>query len=276
MSSPPPTPSTDVLAAAAERRTAALKRTSHLTETYQLEKRQHFRRLIDPGIMRPNTDQVAMESLKVLLKIAENLLREPNNPKFQRFKTTNSLIKRHLVDPKGTLEYAIELGFQPKVENFQPFYVFNPSRLSDLSIGAEIIKEKVELETEKQERTLRSKKEEKAAAEAVANNVKLAFMDDRKTKLTRDEREKERREARAAATATLPPVQLPSPTIQGSGYVLATGALQGDQDQDDHEMSSPASSPPPTSRRMPGSGHLLVTADHSTTDIPPPYGESSE
>lgn len=137
---------------------------------------------------------------------------------------------------------------------------------------------------------IRSKKEEKAAAEAVANNVilhnvsmttrkvliviqvRLAFMDDRKTKLTRDQREKERREARAAAAAALPPVQSPSPpgNIQGSGYVLATGAL--DEGQDDREMSS---SPPPPSRRMPGSGHLLVTAADSTNDVPPPYGESS-
>jgi len=99
-------------------------------------------------------------------------------------------------------------------------------------------------------------------------------MDDRKTKLTRDQREKERREARAAVAAALPPVRSPSPTIQGSGYVLATGVLE--EGQEDLEMSSPPSSPPPPPRRMPGSGHLLVTADHSTTDIPPPYGESSE
>jgi hypothetical protein len=145
---------------------------------------------------------------------------------------------------------------------------------------------------EKQERTIRSKREEKAAAEAVANNVilhcvstnrkmliltqvKLAFMDDRKTKLTRDQREKERREARAAVAAALPAVQSPSPpTIQGSGYVLATGALE--DGQYDHEMSSPASSPPPPSRRrMPGSGHILVTADDSAT-VPPPYDEDSD
>jgi PUB domain len=125
MSSPP----TDVLAAAAERRAAALRQRSHLEEEYQLKRRQEFRRLIDPGIMRPNAYPVAMESLKVslstsvdslvpigslesqvLLKIAENLLREPDNPKFQRFKPTNSLIKKHLIETKGALEYAIEVS----------------------------------------------------------------------------------------------------------------------------------------------------------------------
>jgi PUB domain len=48
--------------------------------------------------------------LQTLLTISENLLREPDNPKFQQFKPTNNIVKRDLVDPKGTLEYAIEVS----------------------------------------------------------------------------------------------------------------------------------------------------------------------
>lgn len=33
------------------------------------EKRQHFRRLIDPGIMRPNARPLALEALQVLLYV---------------------------------------------------------------------------------------------------------------------------------------------------------------------------------------------------------------
>jgi hypothetical protein len=58
-------PPTNVLAAAAERRAMLLKQTDHLTEAEQHEKRQSFRRLIDPGIIRPNTQEVATASLKV-------------------------------------------------------------------------------------------------------------------------------------------------------------------------------------------------------------------
>ena len=43
----------------------------------------------------------------------------------------------------------------------------------ELRVGAAILKEAVELETDKQERLNRSKREEKAAAEAVANNVRF-------------------------------------------------------------------------------------------------------
>ena len=90
------------------------------------EKRQEFRRMIDPGILRPNARPLALESLKVyqilivlrktrlsivlvtqtLLTLAENILKHPNEEKYQKFKPTNSNIKRLLVDPKGTIEYA--------------------------------------------------------------------------------------------------------------------------------------------------------------------------
>ena len=47
---------------------------------------------------------------QTLTTIAENLLREPDNLKYQQFKPTNDLIKRRLVDTKGTLEYAVAVS----------------------------------------------------------------------------------------------------------------------------------------------------------------------
>jgi len=67
MSSPPRIPiSPEALAAAAERRTR--QATPQLTASQlavQHERRQRFRRLIDPGITRPNPKDRAMSSLKV-------------------------------------------------------------------------------------------------------------------------------------------------------------------------------------------------------------------
>ncbi|KAF8897564.1 hypothetical protein BD779DRAFT_1491522 [Infundibulicybe gibba] len=204
------------------------------------ERRQTFRRMIDPGITRPNAKEQAFSSLRTLSTIAENLLREPENPKFQQFKPTNTIIKRDLMDPKGTLEYAIELGFRPEVKNFQPFYAFNSRKMNDLRIGAAILKEFIDLETEKMERATRSKKEEKAVAEAAAYKVKLAFMDDRKSKMLLDEREREIRNARAQMT---------------------------DADRQ-AEQSSRISSPASVAEGdVPSSGHTLG----SSVDVPPPY-----
>ncbi|KAG6890353.1 hypothetical protein C0992_002178 [Termitomyces sp. T32_za158] len=103
--------SSSALAAAIERRTRQLPTQPSAAQlAAEHERRQAFRRLIDPGIVRPNPREQAVASLKTLLTIAENLLREPDNSKFQQFKPTNTVIKRNLVDPKGTLEYAIEVS----------------------------------------------------------------------------------------------------------------------------------------------------------------------
>jgi len=231
----------DLLAAAAQRRHDA-DASPEAQSIQEYEMRQAFRRLIDPGILRPNSKDVATASLKTLLTISQNLLREPGNPKFQQFKATNDTIKRRLIDPKGALEYAIALGFRPEVDNFQPYYRFNERKMTDLRIGAAILQEAVDLEVVKQERLERSKKEEKAVAAAVANNIKLAFLDDRKTKMLRDQRDRERREAQAATAANR---EVPSsPSI------------------------SPASSD------MPGTGHSLVTLRSDVMmDNPPGYHE---
>ena len=38
--------------------------------------------------------------------LADNILKNPNDTKYYRFKPTNAKIRRVLVEPKGTIEYA--------------------------------------------------------------------------------------------------------------------------------------------------------------------------
>jgi len=166
------------------------------------DKRQQFRRLIDPGIIRPNSEKNASIAMQTLLKLAENLLREPDNPKYRSFKPTNDAIKARLIEPSGALEFALALGFQPEVKDFQPFYTWNPKFKDDLRIGVDMLREAVILDTEKRERAESARKVEKAAADAVKRNVALQYLDDRKTKEMNDEREKIAREARAARAAS--------------------------------------------------------------------------
>jgi hypothetical protein len=58
--------SADTVASAAERRASRLPQHPSATQLMvDHERRQLFRRLIDPGIIRPNSDKQAMSSLKV-------------------------------------------------------------------------------------------------------------------------------------------------------------------------------------------------------------------
>ncbi|KXN89617.1 hypothetical protein AN958_05484 [Leucoagaricus sp. SymC.cos] len=233
----------DALAAAALARTSqapAQKSAAQLAAEH--DRRQTFRRLIDPGIVRPNSKEQAYSSVKTLLTIADNLLREPENPKFKQFKSTNSVIQRELMNPKGAIEYAIEMGFRPEVKDFQPYYTFNPRYMEDLHIGRSILYNHIKLETEKMERAARARANEKANAAAAAQRVKLAFMDDRRTKEMKDEIERQRRAARAVA----PPN---SRSSRSSRSTPPPSMLSGSTLNDDKSQSeSPSGTPPPYSR----------------------------
>lgn len=62
------------------------------------------------------------------------------------------------------------------MENFQPYYVFNPRKMTDLRIGCAILKEFFERETEKEIRLARAKREEKAVAAAAVANVRIIYL----------------------------------------------------------------------------------------------------
>jgi hypothetical protein len=47
----------------------------------------------------------------VLATLSGNVLKEPDNPKYHHFKSTNNAIRRNLVDVRGALEYAVEVSY---------------------------------------------------------------------------------------------------------------------------------------------------------------------
>lgn len=119
------------LASAAERRASTSQTESSLHKSrHERELRIQFWRLISPGILRPNAIETALASMKVLhairnyilrlilpplwlqvlVTLSGNVLREPDNPKFLHFKPTNNAIKKHLVEVKGALEYAVAVS----------------------------------------------------------------------------------------------------------------------------------------------------------------------
>ncbi|PVF96329.1 hypothetical protein CPB86DRAFT_515049 [Serendipita vermifera] len=143
--------------------------------------RQEFRRLIDPGIARGNTEATLESTLKMLSTIANNLLKEPENEKFKRFKPTNPLIQKNLVDVKGALEFAIALGFRAEVVQFQPYYTFlaTPQNQDRLRIGATVLTETLNRIAQKAELARLNKVDPKAVQKEIAEKVKLAYDDDR-------------------------------------------------------------------------------------------------
>jgi len=191
------------------------------------DQRQHFRRLVDPGIVRTNNEQVANGCVDCLVALCQNILDHPEDEKYRKFKPTNKRIQTHLVAPKGGLEYATALGFREHVESFQPYYLWRPTpeNVSDLRIGTFVLKEHQAKIVAKEEQSKVVKMSKKETDEDVARRVKLAFEDDRKTRAMRDQMEKQRRLAREAARANSP--ELPAPT-----HVAPTSPLLEDPKED--------------------------------------------
>ncbi|KAF8484284.1 hypothetical protein JB92DRAFT_2821564 [Gautieria morchelliformis] len=268
-SSSPSAPTREELLAASQRRLQARVSTEDEASALRFERerdtRQMFRRLLDPGILRGVEKKTAMSSLKTLLTISENLLSQPHNEKFKQFKPTNPLIKKTLVDVKGALEYAvavsklfyqalhngmtpmsteIQMGFRAEVQNFQPYYVFNDRKTAELRIGASVLREALDRQAEREERTVRAKQSEQDSAELQAKQVKLAFEDDRKRKALQDKLDRERRIAREIAAAQLAAAGPSSPStspnlMPGDGVPLQGGrALLSPPPYQDEEYDS--------------------------------------
>ena len=58
---------------------------------------------------------------------------------------------------------------------FQSYYVFNHGKMEDLRVGAAILKEAIDRETDKEERVQRNMEEQKAVAAAATQNVRFCF-----------------------------------------------------------------------------------------------------
>ena len=63
------------------------------------------------------------------------------------------------------------MGFRADVENFQPLYVYSNAHQRELAIGATILKEAVDRETDKAQRAAANKAREKEAASSILQKV---------------------------------------------------------------------------------------------------------
>ncbi|OBZ70204.1 hypothetical protein A0H81_10037 [Grifola frondosa] len=178
----------EIIAAAALKRLQELRFTSPLYKKFDEDhqRREKFRRLIDVGVLRPNSRSNAIKSLEVLLDLTKNILENKNDKKYHRFKTTNLKVKRFIMETPGVLQCCIELGFEEKAEDYQTYYVFKPKYMANLSVGASMIKEALDRERPKEEQERDAL--EKAKAEEIAHKVKIKkqFYDDRMTVANRN------------------------------------------------------------------------------------------
>jgi len=171
--------------------------------------RQEFRRLLDPGILRNNDKKDAAMSLRVLNKITENILKNPDDPKCRKLKTTTDSMNRHIMSKKGTVEFLQKMGFREKTEEFVPLLVFHPDRMKDLRTGAKCLEEVIQNQVQAIEDEERAKRQEIANQKAAKSKALKKVYDDRLSVAARVERERLERErgvTQTEAESSEPPV----------------------------------------------------------------------
>ncbi|KAI0375645.1 hypothetical protein BV20DRAFT_7359 [Pilatotrama ljubarskyi] len=182
------------LAAAAQRNLQHLRQTDPSRLLYtdfdpEHDDRQRFRKRIDRDIIAANSLGVALQSLRTVLKLAENILAEPTNERFRRFRITNDTVRRSIMEPRGVLQLVVDLGFREKAENYNPCYVFNAKAMNQLRIGASMIKEALARESLREDESEKIAREHAERQEAW-QRARLQIQDDRKSVAARAQRER--------------------------------------------------------------------------------------
>ncbi|KAI0723312.1 hypothetical protein C8Q76DRAFT_794269 [Earliella scabrosa] len=185
----------DAVAAATARRLASTRKAKPSQTLYmpfdeEHDLRQAFRKRIDRDILGGNSPKSAIESLKTVLQLAQNILAHPEEDKYRRFRINNERIKRTVMEPKGVLQLVNELGFRSKAEDYESYYVYSAKTHNTLRVGSSVIEEILEREVQKYEEELR--RQEREAEERKAHEEKLHqhFLDDRKSVNARVQRER--------------------------------------------------------------------------------------
>ncbi|KZT05513.1 uncharacterized protein LAESUDRAFT_750466 [Laetiporus sulphureus 93-53] len=190
----------DALCAAAETRLGQTRQEprGELYKDWDEEnpRRQQLRRMIDKGIIERNGRDPAIASMQTIKKLAQNILKEPENLERQRVKRTNDAVRRKIIEPKGALEFIMELGFREKVEDFTPYLIFQKQSLPDLKLGLTLLEEALERELPKKEAEQRALENAKRAEEEAKEKALLRIKDDRQKVKQRVAREAAARHSR--------------------------------------------------------------------------------
>jgi len=208
----PRSPDTAAIARAAQRRNptavSVVGKTPRISRNNEFEPwdaghtaRQEFRRLLDPGILQNNDKNDAAKSLRFLNRVTENILKNPDNPKYQRLKINKDSMKQHVMSKRGTVEFLQKVGFREQIVELDTMLVFNPKRMDDLRTGARCLDEVIKNQVQTIEDAERAKRQAIANEKAAKTKVMNAVRDDRQRVAARVERERLAREQGGAEQA---------------------------------------------------------------------------
>merc|ERR1719263_2100025 len=157
------------------------------------EARKKVLRALDAKICEQD-EATALAAIETALKLAGNVVDQPSEPKFRKFRANNPGISKKLLKCPGGVDLLLGLGFHTKVMEFEEFWVTNDADeamlIRTLADGVQALERYRELTTIKLERNAKVRRE------------KLANMNDERARtLQAIEEDKQLRRERAELAA---------------------------------------------------------------------------
>ncbi|ORY83179.1 hypothetical protein BCR37DRAFT_379168 [Protomyces lactucae-debilis] len=155
-------------------------------------------RLLDQYHDTQEPEQAKLACLELFAKLTGNILKNPDEPKYQRFKTRNGAIQKTVLSQRGSDLILLEVGFNPEVQDMEEFFVFKGT-LNHLEISHERISRHTEMMRQAIAKDL-SKPSAMLAAQASQKLEAIKLIDD----------DAARRRAKACRGKVLDPTASPS------------------------------------------------------------------
>ena len=88
--------------------------------------RQDMQRVLDEHLVAYSAPAARLPALRLLAKIAVNVLESPDNPKLRRIKAKNPALQEQVLRVRGGRAFLVAMGFVPKVTDFEEYYQLLP------------------------------------------------------------------------------------------------------------------------------------------------------
>ena len=127
------------------------------------EARKKVLRALDAKVSQQE-DSVALAAIETALKLANNIVEHPSEPKYRRFRSNNPGISRKLLHVPGGPDLLLALGFRTTVHEFEEVWVVEdePNLSRSLGEATIVLEHYLDLTRKKIERAAHLRREKMA------------------------------------------------------------------------------------------------------------------
>ena len=127
------------------------------------ESRKKVLRALDAKITNQD-DPTALACIETALKLVNNVVQNPSEPKYRRIRSNNPAVSKRLLRCPGGQDLLLGLGFRTKVMEFEEMWIVEEATTMQrvLSEGAIVLERYLSLTREKIERTAKQRAERMA------------------------------------------------------------------------------------------------------------------